>query len=161
MKVFKDGKLYVNKKDLLILRKSQYQIPDSVLDDMENSQVLMSFDDRDTYVEFSDEKDIDFFRKVDWIVDYNSARDLNMEVLKKLIVNIKSTMNMLRVRLDSMHDLNENSMDVIRLDMLKQMLLSLEKIYESRITGTELFGTPQEKQTRKVSLFRSFKIKNK
>ena len=84
-----------------------------------------------------------------------------MEVLKKLIVNIKSTMNMLRVRLDSMHDLNENSMDVIRLDMLKQMLLSLEKIYESRITGTELFGTPQEKQTRKVSLFRSFKIKNK
>ncbi len=161
MKVFKDGKLYVNKKDLLILRKSQYQIPDSVLDDMENSQVLMSFDDRDTYVEFSDEKDIDFFRKVDWIVDYNSARDLNMEVLKKLIVNIKSTMNMLRVRLDSIHDLNENSMDVIRLDMLKQMLLSLEKIYESRITGTELFGTPQEKQTRKVSLFRSFKIKNK
>ena len=145
----------------MILRKSQYQIPDSVLDDMENSQVLMSFDDRDTYVEFSDEKDIDFFRKVDWIVDYNSARDLNMEVLKKLIVNIKSTMNMLRVRLDSMHDLNENSMDVIRLDMLKQMLLSLEKIYESRITGTELFGTPQEKQTRKVSLFRSFKIKNK
>lgn len=161
MKVFKDGKLYVNKKDLLILRKSQYQIPDSVLDDMENSQVLMSFDDRDTYVEFSDEKDIDFFRKVDWIVDYNSARDLNMEVLKKLIVNIKSTMNMLRVRLDSIHDLNENSMDVIRLDMLKQMLLSLEKIYESRITGTELFGTPQEKQTRKVSLFSSFKIKNK
>jgi len=159
MKVFKDGKLYVNKKDLLILRKSQYQIPDSVLDDMENSQVLMSFDDSDTYVEFSDEKDIDFFRKVDWIVDYNSVRDLNMEVLKKLIVNIKSTMNMLRVRLDSIHDLNENSMDVIRLDMLKQMLLSLERIYESRITGTELFGTPQEKQTRKVSLFRSLKIK--
>ena len=159
MKVFKDGKLYVNKKDLLILRKSQYQIPDSVLDDMENSKVLLSFDDRDTYVEFSDEKDIDFFRKVDWIVDYNSARDLNMEVLKKLIVNIKSTMNMLRVRLDSIHDLNENSMDVIRLDMLKQMLLSLEEIYESRITGTELFSMPQEKQTRKVSLFRSFKIK--
>ena len=30
MKVFKDGKLYVNKNDLLILRKSQYQVPESV-----------------------------------------------------------------------------------------------------------------------------------
>ena len=30
MKVFKDGKVYVNKNDLLILRKSQYQVPESV-----------------------------------------------------------------------------------------------------------------------------------
>ena len=158
MKVFKDGKLYVNKKDLLVLRKSQCQIPDSVLYYMENSQ-LLSFNESDIYVEFSDEKDIDFFKKVDWIVDYNSARDLNMEVLKKLMVNIKSTMSMLRVRLDSLCEITENSRDNVRFDMLEQMLLSLEKIYDSRVSGIELFGMPQEKQTRKVSLFRNLRIK--
>lgn len=159
MKVFKDGKLYVNKKDLLVLRKSQCQIPDSVLYDMENSQVLLSFNESDIYVEFSDEKDIDFFKKVDWIVDYDSVRDLNMEVLKKLMANIKSTMSMLRVRLDSLCEITENSRDDIRFDMLEQMLLSLEKIYDSRVSGIELFGMLQEKQTRKVSLFRKLRIK--
>lgn len=160
MKVFKEGKLYVNKKDLLVLRKSQCQIPDSVLYDMENSQ-LLSFNESDIYVEFSDEKDIDFFKKVDWIVDYDSVRDLDLEVLKKLMVNTKSTMNMLRARLDSMGNLNDNLMDVIRFDMLKQMLLSLESVYESRVTKTELFGMLQGRQSEKLGLLRNLNIKNK
>ena len=82
-----------------------------------------------------------------------------MEVLKKLMTNIKSTMSMLRVRLDSLCEITENSRDDIRFDMLEQMLLSLEKIYDSRVSGIELFGMPQEKQTRKVSLFRKLRIK--
>lgn len=95
------------------------------------------------FLEFTDEKDIEFFKKIDWIVDYDSVRDLDLEVLKKLMVNTKSTMNMLRARLDSMGNLNDNLIDVIRFDMLKQMLLSLESVYESRVTKTELFGMLQ------------------
>lgn len=158
MKVFKDGKLYVNKKDLLVLRKSQYQVPESVFGGRESNLILFGIE-KDVFLEFSDEKDIDFFKKVDWIVDYDSVRDLNMEVLKKLMTNIKSTMSMLRVRLDSLCEITENSRDDIRFDMLEQMLLSLEKIYDSRVSGIELFGMPQEKQTRKVSLFRKLRIK--
>ena len=158
MKVFKDGKLYVNKNDLLILRKSQYQVPESVFGGRESNLILLGIE-KDVFLEFTDEKDIEFFKKIDWIVDYDSVRDLNMEVLKKLMANIKSTMSMLRVRLDSLCEITENSRDDIRFDMLEQMLLSLEKIYDSRVSGIELFGMPQEKQTRKVSLFRKLRIK--
>lgn len=158
MKVFKDGKLYVNKNDLLILKKSQYQVPESVFGGRESNLILLGIE-KDVFLEFSDEKDIEFFKKIDWIVDYDSVRDLNMEVLKKLMANIKSTMSMLRVRLDSLCEITENSRDDIRFDMLEQMLLSLEKIYDSRVSGIELFGMPQEKQTRKVSLFRKLRIK--
>lgn len=158
MKVFKDGKVYVNKNDLLILRKSQYQVPESVFGGRESNLILLGIE-KDVFLEFSDEKDIEFFKKIDWIVDYDSVRDLNMEVLKKLMANIKSTMSMLRVRLDSLCEITENSRDDIRFDMLEQMLLSLEKIYDSRVSGIELFGMPQEKQTRKVSLFRKLRIK--
>ena len=158
MKVFKDGKVYVNKNDLLILRKSQYQVPDSVFGGRESNLILLGIE-KDVFLEFTDEKDIEFFKKIDWIVDYDSVRDLNMEVLKKLMANIKSTMSMLRVRLDSLCEITENSRDDIRFDMLEQMLLSLEKIYDSRVSGIELFGMPQEKQTRKVSLFRKLRIK--
>ena len=160
MKVFKDGKLYVNKNDLLILRKSQYQVPDSVLDGRESNLILLG-NEKNVFLEFSDEKDIDFFKKVDWIVDYNSARDLNMEVLKKLMVNIKSTMSMLRVRLDSLCDVAENSRDAIRFDMLEQMLLSLESIYESRVTKTELFGMLQKTQNKNDRCLKILKLKNK
>lgn len=158
MKVFKDGKLYVNKNDLLILRKSQYQVPDSVFGGRESNLILLGIE-KDAFLEFTDEKDIEFFKKIDWIVDYDSVRDLDLEVLKKLMVNTKSTMSMLRVRLDSLCEITENSRDDIRFDMLEQMLLSLEKIYDSRVSGIELFGMPQEKQTRKVSLFRKLRIK--
>lgn len=158
MKVFKDGKLYVNKNDLLILRKSQYQVPESVFGGRESNLILLGIE-KDVFLEFTDEKDIEFFKKIDWIVDYDSVRDLNMEVLKKLMANIKSTMSMLRVRLDSLCEITENSRDDIRFDMLEQMLLSLEKIYDSRVSGIELFGMLQEKQTRKVSLFRNLRIK--
>lgn len=160
MKVFKDGKLYVNKNDLMILRKSQYQVPDSVFGGRESNLILLGIE-KDVFLEFSDEKDIEFFKKIDWIVDYDSVRDLDLEVLKKLMVNTKSTMNMLRARLDSMGNLNDNLMDVIRFDMLKQMLLSLESVYESRVTKTELFGMLQGRQSEKLGLLRNLNIKNK
>ena len=148
MKVFKDGKLYVNKNDLLILRKSKYQVPVSVFGGRESNLILLGTE-KHVFLEFSDEKDIEFFKKIDWIVDYDSVKDLDLEVLKKLMVNTKSTMNMLRARLDSMGNLNDNLIDVIRFDMLKQMLLSLESVYESRVTKTELFGMLQKTQNKK------------
>lgn len=160
MKVFKDGKLYVNKNDLLILRKSKYQVPVSVFGGRESNLILLGIE-KDVFLEFSDEKDIEFFKKIDWIVDYDSVRDLDLEVLKKLMVNTKSTMNMLRARLDSMDNLNANLIDVIRFDMLKQMLLSLESVYESRVTKTELFGMLQGRQSEKLGLLRNLNIKNK
>lgn len=160
MKVFKDGKLYVNKNDLLILRKSQYQVPESVFGGRESNLILLGIE-KDVFLEFSDEKDIDFFKKIDWIVDYDSVRDLDLKVLKKLIVNTKSTMNMLRARLDSMGNLNDNLIDVIRFDMLKQMLLSLESVYESRVTKTELFGMLQKTQNKNDRCLKILKLKNK
>lgn len=160
MKVFKDGKLYVNKNDLLILRKSQYQVLESVFDGRESNLILLGIE-KDVFLEFTDEKDIEFFKKINWIVDYDSVRDLDLEVLKKLMVNTKSTMNMLRARLDSMGNLNANLIDVIRFDMLKQMLLSLESVYESRVTKTELFGMLQGRQSEKLGLLRNLNIKNK
>lgn len=84
-----------------------------------------------------------------------------MEVLKKLMVNTKSTMNMLRARLDSMGNLNDNLIDVIRFDMLKQMLLSLESVYESRVTKTELFGMLQKTQNKNDRCLKILKLKNK
>lgn len=160
MKVFKDGKLYVNKNDLLILRKSKYQVPVSVFGGRESNLILLGIE-KDVFLEFSDEKDIEFFKKIDWIVDYDSVRDLDLEVLKKLMVNTKSTMNMLRARLDSMGNLNANLIDAIRFDMLKQMLLSLESVYESRVTKTELFGMLQKTQNKNDRRLKILKFKNK
>lgn len=160
MKVFKDGKLYVNKNDLLILRKSQYQVSESVFGGRESNLILLGIE-KDAFLEFTDEKDIEFFKKIDWIVDYDSVRDLDLEVLKKLMVNTKSTMNMLRARLDSMGNLNDNLIDVIRFDMLKQMLLSLESVYESRVTKTELFGMLQKTQNKNDRCLKILKLKNK
>lgn len=77
------------------------------------------------------------------------------------MVNTKSTMNMLRARLDSMGNLNDNLIDVIRFDMLKQMLLSLESVYESRVTKTELFGMLQKTQNKNDRCLKILKLKNK
>ena len=86
---------------------------------------------------------------------------MDLEVLKKLMVNTKSTMNMLRARLDLMGNLNDNLIDVIRFDMLKQMLLSLESVYESRVTKTELFGMLQKTQNKNDICLKILKLKNK
>ena len=160
MKVFKDGKLYVNKNDLLILRKSKYKVPVSVFGGRDRNLILLGIE-KDVFLVFSDEKDIEFFKKIDWIVDYDSVKDLDLEVLKKLMVNTKSTMNMLRARLDSMGNLNANLIDAIRFDMLKQMLLSLESVYESRVTKTELFGMLQKTQNKNDRCLKILKLKNK
>lgn len=77
------------------------------------------------------------------------------------MVNTKSTMNMLRARLDSMGNLNANLIDAIRFDMLKQMLLSLESVYESRVTKTELFGMLQKTQNKNDRCLKILKFKNK
>ena len=52
-------------------------------------------------------------------------------------------------------------MDVIRFDMLKQMLLSLESVYESRVTKTELFGMLQKTQNKNDRCLKILKLKNR
>lgn len=85
MKILKDNKMYVQKNDMAYLNSSGLDIPASIFMKV-FGQGITIIDDSNRYefIEFSKPEEIDFFKGVDWIVDYNEVKDLTEAQLLEL-----------------------------------------------------------------------------
>ena len=106
MKVFKNGKVYVQNEDLVLILRSGELMPTSVLEKIYgNGPVIIVQDNMEDYVEFEEADQVEFFKKLDWIVDYDEMKNLSTEELEKLYDDTKDEMVKIR---NKYSDLSQN-----------------------------------------------------
>jgi len=160
MKVFKNGKVYVQNEDLILILRSGELMPTSVLEKFYgNGPVIIVQDNMEDYVEFEETDQVEFFKRLDWIVDYDEVKNLSLEELEKLYDATKDEMVKIR---NKYSDLSQNDdcyeKDSIRFELLGNKLYSLSKIQYFKARKLEL-ALPNE--TGICRLIRKFKNKIK
>lgn len=160
MKVFKNGKVYVQNEDLILILRSGELMPTSVLEKFYgNGPVIIVKDNMEDYVEFEETDQVEFFKRLDWIVDYDEVKNLSTEELEKLYDDTKDEMVKIR---NKYSDLSQNDdcyeKDSIRYELLGNKLYSLSKIQYFKARKLEL-ALPNE--TGICRLIRKFKNKIK
>jgi len=160
MKVFKNGKVYVQNEDLILILRSGELMPTSVLEKFYgNGPVIIVQDNMEDYVEFEETDQVEFFKRLDWIVDYDEVKNLSTEELEKLYDDTKDEMVKIR---NKYSDLSQNDdcyeKDSIRFELLGNKLYSLSKIQYFKARKLEL-ALPNE--TGICRLIRKFKNKIK
>lgn len=160
MKVFKNGKVYVQNEDLILILRSGELMPTSVLEKFYgNGPVIIVQDNMEDYVEFEETDQVEFFKRLDWIVDYDEVKNLSTEELEKLYDATKDEIVKIR---NKYSDLSQNDdcyeKDSIRFELLGNKLYSLSKIQYFKARKLEL-ALPNE--TGICRLIRKFKNKIK
>ena len=95
MKLFVNNKAYVQKNDLAYLMRGAegISIPSSIVDQVFGQVFIVTDENRYEFVEFSSPKEIDFFKKCDWMVDYNFFDGMTEEQIVEYGYQINSERN--------------------------------------------------------------------
>lgn len=85
MKILKDNKIYVQKNDMAYLNSSGLDIPASIFMKV-FGQGITIIDNRNRYefIEFTKPEEVEFFKGIDWIVDYDEVKGLSEKELIEL-----------------------------------------------------------------------------
>lgn len=80
MKIITDNAIYVQKNDMVFLNQTDLSIPVSIFMEVFGKGVTVINDsNRYEFIKFEEKEEIDFFKEMDWIIDYNLLKDLTEE----------------------------------------------------------------------------------
>lgn len=93
MKIFANNKVYVQKNDLTYLLHNAKEIPVSIFEKVFNGIFIVTDDNRYEFIEFSKPEEIEFFKKNEWMVDYNSLDGMTEEQIIEYGIQINKKRN--------------------------------------------------------------------
>ena len=89
MKLIIDKCIYIQKKDLIYLCYYNSDIPYSILLKI-NNILINNKNNINEFIKFDEEKELEYFKKIDWILDFNEIKDLNNIEIENFKENILS-----------------------------------------------------------------------
>ena len=97
MKIFTKNKVYVQINDLIWLNLMDLAIPKPIKDKLFliSYKVISGNINRYEFVNFEDINTINFFREIDWILDYDEVKDLTFIELLNTSKNIEDKANII------------------------------------------------------------------
>lgn len=94
MKIITEKAAYVQKNDLIYLHHTDLSIPASIyLNFFRNGIVIVDDSNRYDFEKFEDPREIEFFRSLDWMVDYFSVKDLSEDEIIRIGQSIAEEKN--------------------------------------------------------------------
>ena len=89
MKIITNDSAYVQKNDLAYLNSSDLPIPASIfMKVFGNGVTIINDSNRYDFVKFDEESEIEYFKDLDWMIDYNQVKDLSEDEMIKLAESI-------------------------------------------------------------------------
>lgn len=82
MKIVNDTCVYVQRNDIKYLKSSNLDIPESILIKIGDGGNKYDF------IRFDEDREIDFFKGLDWLIDYNMVKDLDEDQITTMIQNV-------------------------------------------------------------------------
>lgn len=101
MKIITEDGAYVQKHDLAQLQRSDMPIPATVFNKMfERGIFIVGDHNRFDFIKFVNPDDIEYFKNIDWMVDYYDVKDLSDED----IIEVATAINEERQRLAAIYN---------------------------------------------------------
>lgn len=132
MKIITDKAVYIQKKDIVRLSESYLDIPESVFLQIYATGVIIA-DDNDKYefIKIEGDKEIEFFKNIDWMIDYNDVKDLSENDIIELSKKIDKEKNKMEKEFNSMPEeekINHITMFEHQCDLMEYKIYSLRDI---------------------------------
>ena len=145
MKIITNDAIYVQKNDMAYLNKTNITIPASIFMKVFGKGIVIINDlNRYEFVKFEDKKEIDFFKQLDWIIDYEDVRNLNEKEILKLARTVADEKAKIALEFNKMSEkeMAANTDMVDEYELLKYKLYSLRDVLD--FTRGELkFNLPE------------------
>ena len=131
MKIFANNKVYVQNNDLSYLLHNAKEIPASIFEKVFTGIFIVTDKNRYEFIEFSKPEEIEFFKKSEWIVDYNSLDGMNEEQIIEYGQQINKKRNQIA---ESFNKLSKNEREkqydeiTSQIDLLEFQMLSVRDI---------------------------------
>lgn len=107
MKVITNNTAFVQKNDITYLNQSDLKIPASIfMKVFDRDVIIINNRNRYDFVEFDAPEEIEFFKGIDWMIDYNEVKDLSEEEIITLGQSIVEEKNRIAQKFNSM-EINE------------------------------------------------------
>ena len=131
MKIITDSAVYVQKNDIAYLNQTDLAIPASIFMKVFGSGIVIIDDsNRYEFVEFDAPEEIEFFKGIDWMIDYNEVKDLSEEETITLGQSIAKEKNSIAQRFNSLtlEERKENMNMVSQCELLDFKMYSLRDV---------------------------------
>ena len=103
MKIIMNEAIYVQKNDIGFLTQTDLSIPASIfLKVFGDGKTIIDNRNRFEFVKFENENEISFFKSLDWVVDYNSIKDLDESQIIELGQEVAQQKNKIATQYNSM-----------------------------------------------------------
>ena len=104
MKIITDDAVYVQMNDMMHLNQSDLPIPASVfMKVFGHGMVIIDNSNRFDFVKFDESEDIEFFRKLDWIVDYYDVKELSVDDIIEVANGVNEQRNRIAKKYNAMN----------------------------------------------------------
>jgi len=131
MKIVTNNAAYVQKNDLIHLNQSGLDIPASVyLKVFGQGITIVDDSNRYEFVKYEKSNEIEFFKNIDWMVEYTEVKDLTENEIMELAEKINEEMNTIADTYNSMSDDNKrkNYNMTERFELLEFKMYSLRDV---------------------------------
>ncbi len=131
MKIITDNAVYVQKNDIAYLNQTDLAIPASIfMKVFGNGIVIIDDSNRYEFVKFEVPEEIEFFKGINWMIDYNEVKDLSEEETIALGQSIAEEKNNIAQRFNSMtpEERKENMNMVSQCELLDFKMYSLRNV---------------------------------
>ena len=128
MKIITSEAVYVQKNDIGFLNQTDLPIPASIfLKVFGNGITIIDNSNRFEFVKFEEESEIEFFKNLDWIVDYDSVKDLDESQIIELGNTVVQQKNNIATQYNSMtyDERRANKHMILECERLDLKILSL------------------------------------
>lgn len=96
MKIITKDAIYVEEFDILYLNASDFPIPTSIMiKAFEDHRPPNDDDNKHIFIKYTEDNDIDFLKKCEWIIDYNKIRESSKKDIDGLIDGIIAERNLI------------------------------------------------------------------
>ena len=132
MKIIRDGSVFIQKGDMAVLSASDMPIPASIfMKFFDQDVVINDGKNRYEFVEFNDESEIDFFKGLDWLIDYDEVKNLSGDDIQQLMYTTNTQRNVIAEKFNSMTpEEKENNQGMVnKCNLLLYKIDSLRDFY--------------------------------
>ena len=156
MKIITNDSAYVQKNDIAYLNSSDLPIPASIfMKVFGNGVTIINDSNRYDFVKFDEESEIEYFKDLDWMIDYNEVKDLSEDEIIKLAESIGEEQDKIATTFNSMtEEERKNHADMVtKCDLLEFKFYSLRDVLwfkQGHIPMKLPEGYAQEKSIKKL-----------
>ena len=155
MKVFRDGRVYVQLKDLKYLFEyGGYLIPQSVFKKALKRALDMTDEDKNEFIMFDQPNEIELFREVKYIIDLDQFKDMSDKEISDFLLSSKSKLEVLKAKAEFTNKYFEKIRlkSKYRAEVNRLIGLNDARLYNQGKLDTSIPETVKTKR-RKLSIF--------